>query len=97
MKDLFEVEYELQIQRRKSIAIVVGADGKVIVKAPPYVSSNELSQFVQSKQAWIGKQLARFAQRPVRFNPTYRWGEAIYVLAEKQQFHYKSEPDTGIF
>lgn len=46
-------EYEIIRSSRKTIAITISRDGKVLVKAPRQYPSGELKKFVESKERWI--------------------------------------------
>lgn len=48
---------------RKTIALTVGPDGEVIVRAPYRVGESQIRRFVSSKLPWIERQQARMAQR----------------------------------
>lgn len=45
--------------KRKTIAILVQRDGKVIVRAPLKASERQIRQFVESKQGWIAEKKAQ--------------------------------------
>ncbi len=46
-------EYQLVRSMRKTVAITVGRDGSVVVRAPHTASRAMIDRYVQSKQAWI--------------------------------------------
>ncbi len=83
-------ELSIKYCRRKTIGIYVSAEKGVEVRVPHFVSRQEALNFVDSKQDWIHKQLLNIAERPVRFEPTYQWGEVFYFLGEKQRFHHQA-------
>lgn len=49
------IEYELVRSKRKSIAIIINAEGKCRVRAPIYVPVGEIERFVNEKTRWIIK------------------------------------------
>ena len=49
--------------KRKTIAILVQADGKVIVRAPLRVAMRDIKAFIESKSDWIDEKRALMLQR----------------------------------
>ncbi len=49
------LEYEIIRSQRRSIAIEIKRDGKVIVRAPARMSMRDIEGFVLSKRTWIEK------------------------------------------
>ena len=64
------MHYELIRSDRKTVQIIVKADGCVVVKAPYYTAASTIQDLVDSKEAWIRERLAIIAQRPVAAPPT---------------------------
>lgn len=58
-------KYELIRSNRKTIAIQIKNDGRVIVRAPMCVSFAEIQRFVKVKENWIAKHLAAVQQRQI--------------------------------
>ena len=56
-------KYELIRSNRKTIAIQIKVDGRVIVRAPMRMSQADITRFVDSKTEWISKHLAAIHQR----------------------------------
>lgn len=56
-------QYELIRSNRKTIAIQVKYDGRVIVRAPMRMSQADITRFVDSKTEWIAKHLEAIHQR----------------------------------
>ena len=48
---------------RKTLAITIGEDGEVIVKAPYFLSEKKILIFVKSKENWIEKQRAKITKK----------------------------------
>ena len=59
-----EIPYTLVRSSRKTISIVIKADGEVEVRCPRRCSEREIDTFVVSKEAWIRKHLETIAARP---------------------------------
>lgn len=53
--------YELIRSRRKSLAIQIKPDGAIVVRAPLWVSPQEIEGFLRQKEDWIIKTRARVA------------------------------------
>ena len=52
--------------KRKTIAIQVKPDGKVLVRAPKWMRERDIESFVQEKRAWIEKHLMLVQERQAR-------------------------------
>ena len=63
------ISYELIRSSRKTIAIQVKGDGRVIVRAPQRTSRAEIQRFVDAKTPWIEKHLQTFAARRTEAEP----------------------------
>ena len=60
---VIRMEIEIRRSRRKTIALEVTADARVIVRAPMRMKEKEIVRFVQEKSAWIEKSLELVRQR----------------------------------
>ena len=58
-----KVPYELIRSSRKTVALQIGSDGTVTVRAPRWCSRAAVDAFVAEKEGWIGKKLAEQEQR----------------------------------
>jgi len=56
-------KYELIRSNRKTIALQIKGDGRIIVRAPLRMAAKDIQRFVDSKAAWIEKHLAVIQQR----------------------------------
>jgi len=66
---------------RKTIAIVVRADGRVIVRAPLRTADAHISAFVAEKQSWIESKLAQVLLNQKRARPRlFTTGESLPYL-----------------
>lgn len=54
---------EIIRQSRRSLVITVKENGDVIVKAPLFMSSKKIDDFVQEKSGWIQKQQKKLAEK----------------------------------
>ncbi len=75
-------KYDLLRSRRKTLALEITRDCRVLVRAPMKCSARRIDEFVEAHQAWIAEKLAlqrqRAAQRPPE--PT---AEEISALKQK--------------
>ena len=74
---------ELIRAKRRTIAIQVRADGKVIVRAPLRVAEKVIRTFVESKADWITRKKAEAALRPLVAERSFRDGEIFLLLGRK--------------
>lgn len=68
--------------RRKSIAIIIQSDGRLLIRAPMRLSNARIREFVLSKADWILTQQAKAAERkpPVH---TFTGGDIFLYLGRK--------------
>ena len=58
-----DIPVEVQRSRRKTLAVSVGKDLRVLVKAPLFLSDKEIHAFLEKHRKWIEKQLVRQRER----------------------------------
>lgn len=56
------VEYTLKRSNRKSIAIEIGVDGAMVVRAPKNVSMQKVEELLEKKKEWILGNLAKYVK-----------------------------------
>lgn len=56
------MDYRLIRSRRKTIAICIGRDGEVVVRAPLKADRRRIDAFVQEKQGWIEEKSSQMAE-----------------------------------
>ena len=78
--------YELIRSSRKTVALQIKGDGRIIVRAPLRMSVKEIQRFVDSKAAWIEKHLVLIQQRQ---NPV----EAAFAIEQLHQFADATKQD----
>lgn len=57
------VEYELVRSNRKTVAICVKPDGRVVVRAPRRASAGEIAEIVAARGSWIRNSLEKLARQ----------------------------------
>lgn len=74
---------QLHFSRRKSIALQITRDGKLVVRAPNRISQKIIHQFIISKQHWITKKIQQALERQSKVVPkNYLPGEKFLYLGE---------------
>ena len=76
MENKEKIEIEIIKSNRKTIAIEVRQDLRVIVRAPKRASNREIMKFVEQKQDWIAKHLAYMQ---IRYEETRRVKEKQFT------------------
>lgn len=74
------IPYTIIRSNRKTVALQVTPEGKVLVRAPRDISEDYIQRFVQSKQDWIQGHLTRIEAQPVLPRLTI---EDIHALADQ--------------
>lgn len=73
--------YELTRSKRKSIAVQIKGDGRIIVRAPLRMADRDIQRFVASKSEWIAKHLSIIQQRQQPSEATLTM-EQLHQLAD---------------
>lgn len=63
MSEGLTLEYELIRSRRRTVSITVGADGRVVVRAPQRLARRDIDAMVGEKRRWIEEKLALVRHR----------------------------------
>jgi len=72
---------QLTRTRRRTLAIIVEDDGRVVVRAPLRLKQEAIDEFVRAKEAWILARQAQARERTSRFVPkSYTSGEEFLFL-----------------
>ena len=69
--------------KRKTIAIIVQRDGKVLVRAPLKAPESLIRQFVESKSGWIVKKKAQAAHHALPLARQFTAGEKFLYLGQE--------------
>ena len=76
-----DIAYKVVRSHRRTADIVVERDGRVVVRAPIQVSSEEIAKIVRLKRLWIYRTLAEWRESNVkRLVREYRNGESFLYL-----------------
>ena len=66
--------------RRKTIALIVQADGSLVVRAPLRASNRQIAEIVEQKAEWIRTRLAQAIARPQPETHKFASGEQFWYL-----------------
>jgi Predicted metal-dependent hydrolase len=69
--------------RRKTVALIILADGKLTVRAPMRMSGMEIRKFVQNHEAWIRKNQDRLKSSPPPPVKFFQAGELFMFLGQE--------------
>jgi len=70
--------------RRKTIALIIHRDGKMLVRAPLPVSDATIFDFLGAKELWWRKRLAVILQRQSQYTPKqFREGDTFLFLGQR--------------
>jgi len=74
---------EIIRSKRKTLALIVQRDGRVVVRAPQRLSQSKIMEFVQSKADWILETQTRMRSQPSPLPPKqYVEGETFWYLGQ---------------
>lgn len=75
-------DYELIRSRRKTLALELTRDGRLIARAPMRLAKREIDRFVAAHEDWILRNLAKQAERPPLPAPDSPETEALKAQAK---------------
>ncbi|MBT7781561.1 MAG: DUF45 domain-containing protein, partial [Anaerolineae bacterium] len=74
---------------RKTIALVVELDGKLIIRAPKGATKRQINSLIEKHEAWIIKKQAEARKNAEAFAPhDFIEGEEFFFLGKKYALHY---------
>jgi hypothetical protein len=88
------MDYNVEYSFRRSVAIHINEEGEVIVKAPRFVSSAFIEDFVRSKQKWIDRSVIKVkARHQHKRTHTFQSGDSFWYLG--QEYPLVIDPRSG--
>ena len=72
--------YKLIRSKRRTLALMIGADATLVVRAPAHTPLDTIEQFVGKNTGWIQRTLARLRQRPQVKKKEFLRGEKFLFL-----------------
>lgn len=89
------IPYEITRSDRKSVAIVIGTDGQVMVRAPKRMQDDEIDAFIDKKKMWIRTKQEQIAAISEKHEPLKSDdGDSILYLGHS--YVIEKEPVTDI-
>ena len=76
--------YEVIRSNRKTIAVQIKGDGRIIVRAPLRMADGDIRRFVESKSEWMEKHLAIIQQRQQPAEAAFTM-EQLHQLADAEK------------
>lgn len=83
--------YKLIRTRRRTIALMIGADATLVVRAPAHTPLDTIEQFVGRNTDWIKRTLARVQQRPQVKKKEFVRGEAFLFLGKSYPLEVQTD------
>jgi predicted metal-dependent hydrolase len=75
-----DIDYELiSAPRRRTLGLVVYADGRVAVRAPRGTAPAAADEMVRAHADWVARQRLRFASRPQQASARWAHGEMVLL------------------
>jgi predicted metal-dependent hydrolase len=82
--------------RRRTIALIVTPDARVMVRAPMKTPAAIIDEFVRKQHGWIRKKVAEMKERPQAVVHNYEEGEVFWFLGRPYPLHITDETGAGI-
>ena len=81
---------------RKTIALIITAEGKLVVRAPLRASRAQIDTLINEKEAWIRAHQAEVLARPRPGLKSFKEGEPFLFLGQAYPLHFSSNGITGL-
>lgn len=88
--------YTLIRSKRRTIALMIGADATLVVRAPAHTPLDIIEQFVGKNTGWIKRALARLQQRPQVKQKEFVRGEEFLFLGESYPLEVQNDTDQPL-
>ena len=75
--------HQLVLSRRRSLALVITAEAKLVVRAPRRLPEKDIYIFIEQKRSWIEKKIAEVSTRPKPKQLSGNEQKSYYQLAKK--------------
>jgi len=75
--------------RRRTIALVITPDARLIVRAPARASSALIDEVIREKSGWIRKKIGEMKGRPQAVVHAYEEGEIFWFLGRSYPLAYR--------
>jgi len=93
----YSYSYELIKQDRKSLALTVKPDMKIILKCPHNAEDERIEKFLKRKWSWMNKQLIFFEKvERKKYEPEYISGESFFYLGRQYKLVVKRSKEDSV-
>ena len=90
-----KILYHIRREKRRTLAIHVEADGRVLVCAPTKLALEEIKSYVAEKRHWIRKHVEEIRSRIASYKPhTFVEGDAFLYLGTNKRLVFGSREVT---
>jgi predicted metal-dependent hydrolase len=90
------MEYNLVRTRRKTIALIVDKDARLIVRAPHAASKSYIDNLINEKAEWIEKKIIEISSRKKRVIRNYHHGDELPYLGRMIKLKYIDSGDYTV-
>ena len=84
----------IRSERRKTLLLQV-KQGQVFVRAPVYVSLDQIEQFIEQKYCWLKQKVAEYPQ-PENLLPAFHHDSIVYYLGEQKRLVIRYAPKASL-
>jgi predicted metal-dependent hydrolase len=89
-------QYRLIRSKRRTCALEIAADGRLIVRAPYCLDDGRIELLVRKHGQWIETKRKAFQQSsPLRPSPSFHEGDKLYFLGKGYPLRYVEESEGG--
>src|SRR5512139_2640097 len=82
--------------RRRTLALIVTHEARVIVRAPLKAPTALIDDFVKKQQSWIRKKIGEMKGRPQAVAHFYKEGEIFWFLGRPYPLQIGDNAEAGI-
>jgi len=83
--------YKLIRSKRRTIALMIGSDATLVVRAPAHTPLDTIEQFVGKNTGWIKRTLARLRKRPQAKQKEFVSGEEFLFLGKSYPLEVQND------
>ena len=90
-KHVMYIDQLIRSNRRKTIALIIGQDGRLIVRAPVHTSDKQIERIVREKSTWIQRKQSEIRTRSQTTRPKrFQDGENFYYLGQEYSLEFST-------
>jgi predicted metal-dependent hydrolase len=88
--------HQIVRSRRRTIALIVTPEARVLVRAPLKTPAATIEEFVRKQHGWIRRKVAEMKERPQAVDYTYGEGEIFWFLGRPYPLHIVDDGKAAI-